>query len=78
MGIVLGEAIDEVVECFDACLGSGEGFGNVIVEVAGGGGGGGVGCAGEGCFVHDLLIVFCTSLLLMLLFDLLLLLVFTI
>lgn len=43
---IAGEAGGEVVHGFDAGHGGGEGFRNVVVEVAGGGGGGGVGCPG--------------------------------
>ena len=46
-----GEAIDEVLSCFDAGLRGGECFANVVVEVAWGWGGGAVGCSGEEGFV---------------------------
>lgn len=50
--IASGETLDEVVGGVDAGLGGGEGFANVVVEVAGGGGGGAVGCSGEEGFVR--------------------------
>ena len=47
MDIVLGKAGNEVIGGVDAGLWGGEGFANVVVEVAGRWGGGAVGCAGE-------------------------------